>query len=156
MESQSGCVCCVESECGEERHQWRLGDVADGVWLVGVLGLKSGVESAVSIVQPSIKYPDDSHEPVDSRQEHGSGGLAQRQQCAVIIDGASLSHDEFRTSGAQGPIFRFGSRVRCRRSEASVLGPTVGILRLRGVGSRHRNTSELPHDGFRSASKLTR
>ena len=126
------------------------------MWLVGVLGLKSGVEPPVAIVQPSIKYPDDSHEPVDRRQEHGGGGLTERQQCAVIIDGASLSHDEFRTSGAQGPIFRFGSRVRYRRSEASVLGPTVGIVRLRGVGSRHRNTSELPDDGFRSASKLTR
>jgi hypothetical protein len=68
--------------------------------MVGVLGLKSGVESPVSIVQPSIKYPDDSHEPVDSRQEHGGGGLAERQQCAVIVDGVSLSHDELRTSRA--------------------------------------------------------
>ena len=66
--------------------------------MVGVLGLKSGVESAVAIVQPSIKYPDDSHEPVDSRQEHGGGGLAERQQCAVIVDDVSLSHDELRTS----------------------------------------------------------
>jgi len=70
------------------------------VWLVGVLGLKSGVEPPVAIVQPSIKYLDGIHESVDRRQEHGGGGLTERQQCAVIIDDISLSHDEFRTSGA--------------------------------------------------------
>ena len=125
------------------------------MWLVGVLGLKSGVEPPVSIVQHSIKDSDDSHKPVDSRQEYGGGCCAERQHCAVIVDGASLSHDEFWTSSAQEPIFRFGSRAWCRRSEASVLGSTVGIVELRRVGARHRNTSELPDNGFRSAPKLT-
>ena len=65
-------------------------------------------------------------------------------------------HDEFWTSSAQEPIFRFGSRAWCRRSEASVLGSTVGIVEFRRVGARYRNTSELPDNGLRSAPKLTR
>ena len=61
-----------------DNRDWRFdttfeAEIADGVWLVGVFGLKSGVEPPVPIVQRSINRPDDIHEPADSRQDHGGG-----------------------------------------------------------------------------------
>lgn len=92
------------------------------MWVVGVIGVEGRVESAVTIVQPSIKYPDYVHEPVGRGQEHGSGGLAQRQystvtgnvhlSCECLLGGSDTSGPESLPSVQSLPSVPLGGAAK--------------------------------------------
>ena len=110
------------------------------MWVVGVIGVEGRVESAVTIVQPSIKYPDYDHEPVGRGQEHGSGGLAQRQYSTVtgnvhlsyecLLGGSDTSGPESLPSVQSLPSVPLGGR-QSRVTEDLILGSPVGSTGIR-------------------------
>ena len=118
--------------------------------MVGVIGVEGRVESAVTVVQPSIKYPDYVHEPVGRGQEHGSGGLAQRQYSTVtgnvlsyecLLGGSDTSGPESLPSVQSLPSVPLGGRQslpsvplggrQSRVTEDLILGSPVGSTGIR-------------------------
>ena len=71
--SWSGVVGHIEFEFGERSCQWRFGDIAVGLRMVGVRGVDRGVEPSVGVIASAVAYSGDVEHLVDCRYEYDNG-----------------------------------------------------------------------------------
>ena len=71
--SWSGVVGHIEFEFGERSCQWRFGDIAVGLRMVGVRGVDRGVEPSVGVIASAVAYSGDVEQLVDCRYEYDDG-----------------------------------------------------------------------------------